>query len=85
MTPLKFIVRALFELYFVVDSPGQGLLMQGNVCDVVDGHRPGLFNERIAFGLIGFAINFCGQLIDFRIAAAAQIKLAFASIFGAMM
>ena len=49
VAPFKLIIRALFEIDLVVDAPGQGLLMQGDISNVFDRHPPGLFNHRIAF------------------------------------
>ena len=37
--------------------------MQRDVSNIVDGHRPGLFNHRIASGLVGFAQDFGIQRI----------------------
>src|SRR5688572_6658158 len=76
------VVRELYQRHVLLHRPGQRLLVQRDVSDVVLVNLEGLGDHGLALCLVGLALNLARQIVDLRVAVAAEVELALALVGG---
>ena len=70
------VVGHLRERHLLADTPGQRLLVQRQVADVVSVELEGFLDQFAALGLVGLGLDLLGEFVELRIAVGTQVELA---------
>ena len=70
------VVGALRHLHLLRHAPGQRLLVQRDVAVIVDADLEGLLDHLVALGLVRLDQDLVGQLVELRVAVAAEVGVA---------
>lgn len=73
ITDVDRVVSRLFEIDAVTDAPGQGLLVQRKVAEVLFGDAMGFMQHLGPLFLVSFGGDFAGQFLDLGVGVATAV------------